>query len=187
MHLARVRRTGDPDSSRPAQLKRSDSHWVAKDRVRRTRGRADSYRCADCAAPALVWSYDGTDPAERVCPARGYLYSHDPNRYRARCQSCHRRATTILHSLRRRNAGPRYLPVQPTVPAASVRAAPPDHVPGRNSVEQRAVWLYERGVSLRGVGEELAISPSTAARLLRSLGIPIRPVGRRRRYIGSAP
>jgi transposase-like protein len=176
----------------PAQIKHSDSYWVAKDRVRRSRGRADEHRCADCAAPARVWSYDGADPGERVDPARGYLYSLDPAHYRPRCQSCHRRATTILHSNRPLSPRPRYRPARPDCPAAT-DAEPACGASGMaasvaadDGAQARAVWLYERGVSLRGVGEELGISASTAGRLLRGLGVTIRPVGRRSRGIGSA-
>lgn len=41
-----------------------------------------------------MWSYDGTDPDERTDPARGCRYSPDPDHYRPRCRSCHRRAPT---------------------------------------------------------------------------------------------
>jgi hypothetical protein len=117
-----------------------------------------------------VWSYDGTDPGERICPARGYFYSLDPNRYRPRCQPCHRRATTVL-------LGQRDRPPRRTLAAGLASA---------ESAAGRAAWLYARGVSLRGIGEELGISASTAGRLLRAHGATLhRPGGRHRSTTGA--
>lgn len=178
LHWDRWRRTGDPAPDRPAQPRSSDSYWVARANARRAHGRADRQRCADCGTPAQLWSYDGTDPAERIDPARGYFYSLDPGRYRARCRSCHRRATTELLRHRDRTARPIYRPV-PDVDPNSVTIPTALRAPGGDPTV-RAVWLYERGVSLRGIAEELAVSPSTAGRLLRAAGVTIRPPGRRR-------
>lgn len=68
------------------------SYWSVRERLRVERGPASGYRCVECGAAARDWSYDGTDPAERTDPARGYRYSLDLGRYRPRCRSCHRRA-----------------------------------------------------------------------------------------------
>jgi len=59
------------------------------------RGPAAGRPCAECSAPACVWSYDGADPTERIDPARGYRYSLDLARYRPQCRSCHRRTTAL--------------------------------------------------------------------------------------------
>lgn len=92
-HWRRARR-GDVRASVPirgAGLSYAGLHR----RLRAVRGPAAGRPCAECSAPACVWSYDGTDPDERNDPARGYRYSLDLARYRARCRSCHRRTTAL--------------------------------------------------------------------------------------------
>lgn len=63
--------------------------------LRRDRGPASGYDCADCHRPAEQWAYDGQDPAGRWDwhrwgdHARLVPYSTDPSRYRPLCRSCH--------------------------------------------------------------------------------------------------
>jgi hypothetical protein len=94
-HYLRWRRHGDPRPDRPVARRRPRvaSYRSALRRVRAARGPAKAWPCADCAAPAEAWSYDGTDPDERA-DGPGRRYSLDPARYRPRCRSCQRRATT---------------------------------------------------------------------------------------------
>ena len=68
-------------------------YYALRRRLTAVRGPAAALPCAECARPARVWSYDGTDPDARTDPARGYRYSLDLFRYRPRCRSCHRCAT----------------------------------------------------------------------------------------------
>jgi hypothetical protein len=49
-------------------------YWQVGQRLQTERGPAVERRCAGCAAPAVCWSYDGTDPDERTDPARGYRH-----------------------------------------------------------------------------------------------------------------
>lgn len=62
------------------------AHW----RVRELRGSASGHPCVDCGAPADHWSYDHGCPDEKR-DERGRPYSADPDRYAARCATCHRR------------------------------------------------------------------------------------------------
>lgn len=89
-HYVRWRRHGDPRAEVPVahRVRGAVSYWSAHRRVRAERGPATAQRCAECRAPAAVWSYDGTDPDERTDPAQGRRYSLDPGRYRPRCRSC---------------------------------------------------------------------------------------------------
>jgi hypothetical protein len=92
-HYARWRRGGDPQVDTPIRAPQPSTYWAVHERIRADRGPASGHDCADCAGPATDWSYDGTDPDEKVDPARGYRYSTDVARYVPRCRSCHRRAT----------------------------------------------------------------------------------------------
>lgn len=94
-HYRRWARTGDPHPDRPLQARTGDGYQAALRRLRDERGPASGQECADCDRVAQLWSYDGTDPAERTDPTRGTRYSLDPDRYRPRCRSCHRRATAL--------------------------------------------------------------------------------------------
>lgn len=92
-HYRRWTRTGDPGAARPLRTRTTEGYQAALRRLRTTQGPATERRCADCGHPAVFWSYDGSDPDERLEPRRGIRYSLDPARYRPRCRSCHRRAT----------------------------------------------------------------------------------------------
>ena len=101
---------------------------------------------------AVLWSYDGTDPAERTDPARGCRYSLDPTRYRPRCRPCHQRATARGRDAR-----------------------------GAVSLDVgRAARLYRAEASFRGIGALLHASPSAVRSALRAHGVEIRPAGRPR-------
>ena len=90
MHLARWRRTGDPLADLPPfqELKRADIvYGTQHQRLRRARGSAGELLCVDCGGPARDWSYDHTDPDERV---DSFVFSLDFDRYEPRCRSCHK-------------------------------------------------------------------------------------------------
>lgn len=102
MHATRVARHGDPlvvIHQRDRDLPRGEQHhsWTgaeatydaAHSRVHAQRGRASDHLCADCDGQASQWSYDHSDPDERVSEA-GYAYSLDVNHYAPRCVSCHK-------------------------------------------------------------------------------------------------
>ena len=79
MHASRVRRHGDPDAfthQRDRNLPRGEAHhsWTGSEatyenahrRVKRERRRPSTHKCADCGAQAQHWSYDHSDPDERI-------------------------------------------------------------------------------------------------------------------------
>lgn len=68
------------------------TYAAAHERLRRGRGRADSYRCAapGCSNRAAEWAYDHADP-EPLTDPRGHAYSLDAAHYRALCHGCHKR------------------------------------------------------------------------------------------------
>lgn len=154
-HYERWRRHGDPRADIPIEAKTTGGvgYWAAHQRVRAERGPATGHACAECGAPARDWSYDGADPDERVQPDRGYRYSLDPDRYRPRCRSCHRRATLVRR--RPRPASPPVLDVE------------------------HAARLYRAGASARGIAAHLGTSRTAVYTALRAHGVPIRPRGTR--------
>lgn len=103
MHLTRYRRHGDPlavTHPKDRNLARGEQHhsWTgpnanykdAHRRVSSKRGPASSQACVDCGATAAHWSYDHSDPDERISD-KGRAYSLDAARYQPRCVSCHRK------------------------------------------------------------------------------------------------
>jgi hypothetical protein len=112
-HYVRWRRHGDPHAEVPVahRVRGAVSYWSTHQRVRAQRGPATAQRCAQCHAPAAVWSYDGTDPDERTDSTRGRRYSLDPGRYRPRCRSGRgQRPGDRLPHGRRPHRGPRRAP-----------------------------------------------------------------------------
>ena len=154
-HYARLLRHGDVRADIPVETKTTGGigYWACHERVKAERGLASAYPCADCGAPARDWSYDGTDPAERVDRGRGYRYSLDVNRYRPRCRSCHRRATVAQGRPRGRSA-----------PVVDI---------------ERAVALYRGGVRTTGIARVLGTSRVAVYTALRNHGEPMRPRGTR--------
>lgn len=66
---------------------------AAHGRIETDRGPAAEYRCVDCGGSARHWSYDHTDPDERLGEGRwvgGLPYSLDPSHYSPRCVPCHK-------------------------------------------------------------------------------------------------
>lgn len=151
-HHARWRRHGDPAAERPLGRKTPGgiSYWSVHHRLAVERGPAGSHACAECAGPAVDWSYDGADPDERTDPIRGYRYSLDLARYRPRCRSCHRRATVAAH---------------PGTPAPLDPA--------------RVERLYRAGATARGIAALLNTSPHIVLATLRARDVPIRNRDRR--------
>lgn len=67
-------------------------YFGAHARVRTLRGRAEDHPCVDCGEPAQDWSYDHTDPDERVGTkgtGRGLAYSLNASHYQPWCKPCH--------------------------------------------------------------------------------------------------
>jgi hypothetical protein len=60
----------------------------AHDRVEAVRGLASLHACVDCGDTAHDWSYDHTDPAQRL-DAKGHPFSLDTTHYDPRCTPCH--------------------------------------------------------------------------------------------------
>jgi hypothetical protein len=95
VHRHRVNRHGRTD--RKEQAGEANPNWrgdgianaAAHRRVQRKRGSASNHTCIDCGQQAKHWSYDHTDPAEKVDPERG-PYSTDPSHYHPRCVRCHK-------------------------------------------------------------------------------------------------
>lgn len=95
-------RTGDLNrgsittcGNRSTHHRRDDSDYgTAHDRIRRDRGHARNQACTDCSNAAQHWSYDHTDPDERISQAsrtHGIAYSLNPQHYSPRCVPCHKR------------------------------------------------------------------------------------------------
>jgi len=151
-HHARWRRHGDPQASVPIESKTGGGYWSAHQHVKAERGPATAQRCA-CGAAAREWSYDGNDPEERACPARGWRYSLDPGRYVPRCRSCHRRAT--LARSRPRRPSPSVVDVE------------------------RVVRLYLAGATAPGIAALLGTTRTAVYSALHRSNVPIRPRGSR--------
>ena len=100
---ARLANTGDlnryGDEStcghRPTHGRSDDAGYgAAHDRIRRARGAASEHDCVGCGGSAYHWSYDHSDPDERVAtepPLTGIAYSLNPEHYSPRCVPCHKR------------------------------------------------------------------------------------------------
>lgn len=154
-HHARWQRYGHPQAELPILEKTTGGvgYWACHERVKAVRGPATAGMCAECGAPAVDWSYDGTDPVERVCPYRGYRYSLDPARYRPRCRSCHRRATVAQRR-----------PEPSSPPVVDV---------------DRAARLYRDGASVLGIAHLFGTSRPAVYTALRAAGVVMRPRGTR--------
>jgi len=99
MHHMRVKTHGDPNAVKPKSLPGDlNPNWRGDDvgyaavhrRLRRTRGSASTYPCAQCGKPAYQWSYDHADSAQRT-DSLGLPYSIDLAHYLPRCTPCHKR------------------------------------------------------------------------------------------------
>lgn len=168
------------------------SYWGMHRRVRALRGSAPEHRCAECGASAAVWSYAGGDPDERRDPARGRRYSLDPGRYRARCRSCHRRATDTGRSLTDDDAeqvavlyeagnslaaiSARLHVPQPVVRAALTRRGVTIRPSQSRAVVDpaRVVSLYAAGESVRGAARQLGVSRVSVRAVLAAHGVALR-------------
>lgn len=151
-HHARWVRHGDPHAELPIETAAAGvSYWTVHQQLRTTRGPASGCPCTDCGRPAAAWSYLGGAPDERV-DRRGLAYSADLDRYRPRCRSCHRRATT---------------------------AARPPRAGGAVPDPQRVIRLYRAGASGPGIAALLGVSRTAIYTALRANGQPLRPRGTR--------
>lgn len=152
-HLSRLQRLGDAHADVPIQHKRTHgkvSYWSVHERLRAEAGAPGERACDDCGRPAWCWSYIGGDPDERTDPSSDYRYSLDLDRYRPRCRSCHRKATVARNPPREQSPVPDI---------------------------ERAVWLYERGVSAAGIGALMDVSRTAVLAALRAQGVTIRGPG----------
>ena len=94
-HYQRWRKTGDPLTPKGEH----GAQWIGDaanydtvhQRVRRARGRAKEYACAECGEAANHWAYDHKDPAERWCLKYRRPFSLDLSHYLPMCVTCHRR------------------------------------------------------------------------------------------------
>lgn len=90
--LGELNRRGDGCTCGVARNHRSSSsgygaaHW----RCQADRGPARAHRCVDCGSQAQQWSYNHDDPNE-MTDHTGLPYSLDPDHYRPRCISCHKK------------------------------------------------------------------------------------------------
>lgn len=96
-HYSRLKRTGSPHIVRQRQYAKGEDSplWQGADitytsahfRVIRDRGPARDHQCIDCGTQAIDWSYDHSDPDEKV--SEWGPYSPNPDHYQARCKPCH--------------------------------------------------------------------------------------------------
>lgn len=160
-HHARWVRHGDPQADRPIAPAPAAgagcSYGTVHRRLGVERGPANRHGCADCDRPAALWSHIGGGPDERTDP-RGLRYSLDLTRYRPRCRSCHRRATTATGTAR---------------PGAGRAVRDPD----------RVIRLYRAGASGPGIAALLGVSRTAIYTALREHGQAPRPRGTRARPI----
>lgn len=94
-HYLRLKKRGDATfecakDGHPQWTGDAATNGAVHQRLRKSRGHANRYACVDCDKQAQHWSYDHTDPDERIDPRRG-PYSLDPDRYHPRCAKCHKR------------------------------------------------------------------------------------------------
>lgn len=93
MHRLRLIHRGDLSfeckaDNHPSWTGDHASYDAIHQRLRALRGRASGHECVDCAGPARQWSYDHTDPNERLSDLGPY--SVDLAHYHPRCVSCHK-------------------------------------------------------------------------------------------------
>lgn len=94
-HHLRIQRRDDPHFElRGAAVKAwtgdAATSGGVHQRIKKLRGSARHWCCSDCSCPAAHWSYDHSDPDEKIDPVRG-PYSLDLDRYQPRCVRCHKR------------------------------------------------------------------------------------------------
>jgi hypothetical protein len=158
-HYRRWQRHGDVRAGIPVRrrTRSGDSYAAVRGRLVRERGPAAEQACADCTGPAACWSYEGTDPDERIDSMRGTRYSLELARYRPRCRYCHRRFLTTRAEL--------------SPDRRATRGTPFDI--------ERAAELYRAGASCRGIGSLMGVSATATRRALRDHGVQLRPPTRR--------
>lgn len=85
---------------KPAHRANAGTYSTAHMRVRADRGPIRDQVCVDCGEQAQHWSYDHTDPDERIGTSgnspKPVPYSLNPDHYSPRCVPCHKR-----HDLKR--------------------------------------------------------------------------------------
>lgn len=90
-HYQRWRKHGDALAApTPYQWTGDEASYGAVHfRLRKSRGKASALSCVRCGSPAEHWSYDHSDPRQKIDPG-GRPYSTDLSRYRPMCAACHR-------------------------------------------------------------------------------------------------
>lgn len=93
-----LNRTGDSNTcgDRTLHYRTDDAGYTAAHaRCKKDRGPIATHSCVDCGTQAQHWSYNHTDPDERLGTSGRSLepvpYSLDPNHYSPRCVPCHKR------------------------------------------------------------------------------------------------
>lgn len=93
LHYYRWQKYGDPNRPTQIMAKRNGDVWryaTAHQRLRKARGKADTYACEHCGKRARHWAYDGEDEHERIDAVDGRrVFSVDFEHYLPLCQSCH--------------------------------------------------------------------------------------------------
>jgi hypothetical protein len=79
-------------NAREHHLEDTAEYGAAHDRIARTRGLARDHTCVDCGRRAAQWSYDHTDPNERLSTTieGAPPFSLDAGHYQPRCVPCHK-------------------------------------------------------------------------------------------------
>lgn len=67
----------------------SPTYPVVHIRLKKLRGPASLYPCAECGAQARQWAFDNLEP-QWINPETGCAYYGDLDRYRPLCLKCHR-------------------------------------------------------------------------------------------------
>lgn len=94
--VGELRRTGDANTcgNKANHLADDVDYTAAHGRVTRLHGPAKRHACVTCGSSALHWSYDHTDPDERLSTSPrtlGIAFSLKPEHYQPRCVPCHKR------------------------------------------------------------------------------------------------
>jgi hypothetical protein len=95
MHYMRLAKRGDAAfdckwDEHPRWSGDEATYEAMHQRVKKMRGVPSKHQCVDCGKQARHWSYDHTDPDQKVQVGKG-PYSTDMDRYHPRCVRCHKK------------------------------------------------------------------------------------------------
>lgn len=105
LHFMRIQKHGDPDHEYKGEKTYiwtgdSATSGAIHQRVYKSKGKASEHNCVDCGKRARHWSYDRTDPNQKIDPKRG-PYSLNMDCYHPRCVRCHKNFD-MAHVMRER-------------------------------------------------------------------------------------